>query len=371
MDYLGKAIHKIDTPALIVDLDKLEDNIKNIANMAKKSGVKLRPHIKTHKTPEIAHMQMDNGAVGITAAKLSEAEVFVKAGIKDVFIGFPTIGEIKAERAALLAKRCRLIVGVDSIIGIEQLSNSASKHNSKIEVRVEIDTGLGRSGASVEKAEELLEKVMNSNNLELDGIFTFRGALFGGMRNPDVEKVGREEGELLVGIAENFRNKGFPIREVSLGSTPTSRFAAQVPGVTEVRPGTYVFYDNQQKALGSASRDSIALTILTTVISEHSKGMSIDGGSKTFQGDLPGDKLDIGLKGYAIVKNDPTIFLKTMSEEHGVLSLEKGTNLSIGDKIEIIPNHVCPTVNLSDYLVGYRNGIVEVIWEVAARGKRE
>jgi D-serine deaminase-like pyridoxal phosphate-dependent protein len=370
--YIGGSIDKIDTPALIVEMNKLESNITQMENVSKSLGVKLRPHIKTHKIPAIAHMQLENGACGITAAKLSEAEVFVNAGIKDVFIAFPIVGEIKAKKAALLAKRCRLIVGVDSVEGITALSNAASEYNTEIQVRVEVDTGLGRSGVSIQRVEEIVKHVIDSKHLNLDGIFTHRGALFGGAKTANLETVGREEGQSLVAVAKKLRSEGYEIREISLGSSPTSQYAAQISGVTEIRPGTYVFNDMMQAQLGAVNKEDIALSILTTVVSKPSKGLiTVDGGSKTFQGDLPADKVDVGLNGYAALKYSSMDFLLRMSEEHGVVQVENDHLFKIGDRVEIIPNHVCPTVNLSNYIIGVRDGNVEVVWEVAARGKRE
>ena len=364
----GMSVQELDTPVLLVDLDRMERNIVEWQQAIQKHGVKLRPHVKTHKVPDIARMQLEAGAVGITVAKVAEAEVFAAAGVADIFIAYPVIGLEKWRRVAELARTCKMIVGVDSEEGARGLSALATQAGVTVFVRVEIDGGLNRAGVPVHKAEALCRMVASMPGLELEGIFGFRSIFFTGSNVRSAQELGRDVGEYYVGIAEDLRAKGIPIASVSVGSTPTSKYAASVPGVTEVRPGTYVFGDYMMAELGAVSYDDVALSILCTVVSRTAGDKAtIDGGNKTFCGDsIPGR---LNLKGYACtVAKDA--FLESMSEEHGVVRLGANVDMRIGDKVAFYPIHVCTTVNLSDELVGVRHGIVEKVWPVLARGKR-
>lgn len=370
MSIIGTVSEAVDTPALLVDLDRLSANIQRYADIAAQGSVRLRPHIKTHKTPEIARMQLQAGAGGITAAKLSEAEVFVNAGITDIFVAYPIVGMEKARHAARLAHTCHLIVGAESSTGIQQLSAAAVEAGTTLYVRVEINTGLNRSGVDNNAAEALCHLVHSLPGLELDGIFTFRGVSFSGAKTRNPQALGQQEGEVMVALAEQLRKAGLPIKEVSVGSTPTSPYAARVPGVTEVRPGTYVFFDRMTTRTGTSSVNEIALSILATVVSRPAPDRAIiDAGSKTFCGDVIPES--VNLEGYGVTTDGLNGVVIRMSEEHGIVRLAPGFAPEVGDKLAFFPNHVCTTVNLSDELVVVHDGIVQDIWRVAARGRRQ
>lgn len=362
-------IDTLSTPALIVDTDRIRNNIVRWQSHATACGVALRPHIKTHKTLEIARMQQDAGAQGITAAKLSEAECFVNAGWRDVFVAYPIIGIDKCNHAARLAKHCRLIVAVDSMIGVAQLASVAASAQVVIAVRVEVDSGLHRCGVQPDAVMPLVEAIDAAPNLQFDGLFTYRGAWFAGANGRSPAELGREEGELLAQVAHFVRQKGIAVNAVSVGSTPTGMAAATVPGVTEIRPGTYVFGDDMQIFAQSCTPSQVALSILCTVVSRpDATTATIDAGAKTFSGDVNFERM--GLAGYATaVDYDAT--LVRMSEEHGVLKLAPGVDLPIGTRIAMRPIHVCTTVNLSDelYLHDTLTGACTPI-NVVARGKR-
>lgn len=370
MFLIGLPAKEVDTPALLVDLDLLAENIRRFATMARRAGVRLRPHIKTHKTLEIAHLQLSAGASGITCAKVSEAEVYAEAGVTDIFIAYPVIGREKARRVAQLAQRCHLIVGVESAIGVQQLSEAAIEASVTLNVRIELDSGLKRTGIAPEAAERLCRQVQAARGLQLDGIFTFRGASFPDAPTKDPQKLGRLEGEWMVAQAERLRAAGITIQEVSVGSTPTSSSAAQVPGVTEVRPGTYVFFDRMTCHAGTSAPGEVALSILATVVSRPAADIAIiDAGSKTFCGDIV--PKSAGLNGYGITVDGQSGIVERMNEEHGIVRLAPGCSPTIGDKLAFFPNHVCTAVNLSDEIVVVQQGIVKEVWHVAARGKRQ
>ncbi|HVU11174.1 MAG TPA: alanine racemase [Phototrophicaceae bacterium] len=359
----------VDTPALLVDLDRMERNIGQWQAKANAAGVKLRPHIKTHKVPAFAHKQLEAGAGGITVAKVAEAEVFAADGCTDIFIAYPIIGAEKWRRAAELARTCTITVEVESEVGARGLSAAAVAAGSIIRVRVELDIGLHRCGAAPDKVESLCRLVMSLPGLELDGIMAFRSVFYPAAAGRSNEEIGREEGETIMQVVGDLRAKGIPIRAVSAGSTPTAFSVAGVSGITEVRPGTYIFGDYLMAERGAVRYDDIALSIVCTVISRPAPDRAtIDGGSKTFSGDI--FYANSGLKGYAKAVDLVNTYVVSLSEEHGVVALGEGVDPQIGDQIAFYPIHVCTTVNLSDQLIGLRNGQIEQVYPIAARGKR-
>lgn len=367
MVQIGTPIDELDTPCLLVDLARMERNIQRWQTAVSGAGVRLRPHVKTHKVPALARRQLDAGADGITVAKLAEAEIFAAEGCDDIFVAYPVIGPQKWRRAAELARTIRLIVGVESEIGARGLSSAAAAAGTTVRVRVEIDLGLARSGVQPDAAAALCQVIDDLPGLELDGIFTFRSTAYAGAGERSLAEIAREEGEQMAGLAEALRAQGLPIHSVSAGSTPTAREVARVPGITEVRPGTYIFGDYMLAGRGVIAYDDIALSILCTVVSRPSRDTAtIDGGSKTFCGDsIPREPL----RGYARAV-DLEAYLERMSEEHGVVRLPPGFDPQIGDRLAFAPIHVCTTVNLADELLGVRDGRVEQVWPILARGKR-
>ena len=359
-----------DTPYLLIDGAKMGRNILKMANVARGSGVALRPHVKTHKIPSIAKEQLEAGARGITVTKLSEAEVMAASGIEDIFIAYPLVTDAKIRRAVRLGNRVRLVVGVDCLEGARRLSAVAKAEDHILEVRLEVDTGLRRTGVPYDEAVDLANEIEAMGNLDLIGIYTYRGAVLGGSRTLKLKEAGLEEGQLMVSLADRMREQDIRVDDVSLGSTPTVEYAAQVEGVTEVRPGTYVFYDRMQAHLGACSLDECAATVVCTVVSRPSEDLAvIDGGSKTFATDVPPGAEPLNLKGFGHVVGYPGVVLERLTEEHGMLALDRGCDLQVGDTLQVIPNHICSTVNLHDevYLLDEGDTVQEV--RVAARGK--
>jgi D-serine deaminase-like pyridoxal phosphate-dependent protein len=356
------------TPYLLVDGPKMERNIQKMAEVARENGVALRPHVKTHKIPGIAREQLEAGASGITVAKLSEAEVMADGGIEDIFIAYPLVTEAKIRQAIQLAERVRLVVGVDSLEGARRLSGVAQ--DQTLEVRLEVDTGLRRTGVPLDEAVGLAGEIEDMGNLDLTGIYTYRGAVLGGTKTLELEKAGLEEGQLMVSLAEQMRERGIGVDDVSVGSTPTAEHVAKVEGVTEIRPGTYVFYDRMQARLGACSLDECAAVVVCTVVSRSTRDLAvIDGGSKTFATDVAPGAEPLNLEGYGHVIGYPGAVLERLTEEHGMLSVDEDCDLDIGDTLQIIPNHICSMVNLHDELclLG-EDGVVKET-RVVARGK--
>jgi D-serine deaminase-like pyridoxal phosphate-dependent protein len=346
----------------------MEGNIQKMAHVARENGVALRPHVKTHKIPSIAREQLEAGASGITVAKLSEAEVMADGGIEDIFIAYPLVTEGKIRQAIRLSERVRLIVGVDSLEGAKRLSAVAG--GQSLEVRLEVDTGLRRTGVPRDEAVGLAREIEAMGNLALTGIYTYRGAVLGGSKTLELAKAGLEEGQLMASLADMLRERGIRMEDVSVGSTPTAEHVAKVEGVTEIRPGTYVFYDRMQARLGACSLEECAAVVVCTVVSRPTSDLAvIDGGSKTFATDVAPGAEPLNLEGYGHVVGYPDAVLERLTEEHGMLSVDEDCDLEVGDALQIIPNHICSTVNLHDevYLVG-EDGVVEET-RVAARGK--
>ncbi len=356
------------TPYLLIDGAKMERNILKMAGVARGNGVTLKPHVKTHKMPGIAREQVEAGAAGITVAKVSEAEVMADGGMEDIFIAYPLVTEAKIRQALRLSERVRLVVGVDSLEGARRLS--AAVEDRTLEIRLEVDTGLRRTGVLYDEAVGLAGEIEGMGNLDLTGIYTYRGAVLGGSKTLELEKAGLEEGHLMVSLADMLRERGIRVDDVSVGSTPTAEHVAKVDGVTEIRPGTYVFYDRMQARLGACSLDECAAVVVCTVISRPAPDLAvIDGGSKTFATDVGPGAEPLNLEGYGHVVGYPGAVLERLTEEHGMLSVDEDCDLEVGDTLQVIPNHICSTVNLHDqvYLVG-EDGVVEET-RVAARGK--
>lgn len=360
-------MHKLelDTPSLVIDWDKMHRNITQMQKVADDAGIKLRPHTKTHKTPLISHLQIHAGAQGITVAKLGEAEVMYAGGVDDILIAFPLQGAPKMERLLRLAQRAKVCVSLDSRKVAQDLSDAAVGRGAKIGVYVEVDTGLGRVGTAHHTAtRDLVREIVELPGIEFLGIMTHAGHTYGAKSLEQVQKMGREEGEWMVETADLIRADGIEVREVSVGSTPTARFSSQVKGVTEMRPGTYVFYDTTQVLKFACTWDDCAQTILATVVVKHPDRLIFDCGSKT----LSSDSAPNGLHG--TVKGFPHLEIWRLSEEHATVRIAgDGPLPEIGDKVEIIPNHACAVMNLHDSFVAVSRDEVIGEFEIQARGK--
>jgi D-serine deaminase-like pyridoxal phosphate-dependent protein len=359
----------LDTPALLFDLDVLESNVTEMAKVASDAGVRLRPHTKTHKCPEIARIQIDAGASGITVAKLGEAEVMVDAGQTDVLIAYPIWGEAKLRRLRALAERASVRVSLDSVEVAEGIGRVGADLRRDMPVLVEVDTGLHRLGRPPGRpSAELAVAIARVPGVEVIGLLTHAGHAYRSTSPEDLRAAAEREALDLIETAELCAGKGLRIDEISVGSTPTARTAANVPGVTEIRPGTYVFNDVQQMRLGTASETTCAARVLVTVVARPSaERFVVDAGTKAFTSD--GDD-GPPFPGRGVVVGRQDLVLDFMNEEHGVGHLAGGDGaLAIGDRLEIVPLHVCSAVNMFDRAAGVRGGVVERELEVAARGQ--
>ncbi len=365
----------IETPYPIVDYNKLTDNINEMAELAQNNECKIRPMIKTHKSPDIAKMQIKAGAVGLTVATLEEAETMIDKGIKDVFIAYEIIGRIKMKRLSKLMQKANISVAVDNIDGAKRLNNFLKEKNMKLDYLLEINTGLDRCGVNYGKpALKFVKKIKKEcPALNLKGIFTHAGQVYGVQTLDEIKKIGELEGNLMGETARLFRENGLELKIISVGSTPTVKYSSLNPEVNEIRPGNYVFYDNIQIGLGIILQERVAFKIRSMVISKTSSDkVIIDAGSKTLALDQGAHGVEL-VNGFGLVSFNGRIredlIIDHLSEEHGfVISKKDYIDLEIGDMIEIIPNHSCVVANLFDKLVLKKEDNYSLI-DVAARRK--
>lgn len=361
-----KSVKEIETPAVLVDLDILEKNLKNTAELAHNAGVKLRPHCKTHKSIWLAKKQLEYGACGITVAKLSEAEVMAEGGIDDILIAYPLVGKLKLDRLAKLMERASIIVSTDSIEVAEGLSDLGITLGQKVKLYVEVNSGLQRCGLEPGKeSAELVEKIVKLPGVEVLGLMTHGGFSYDYTDEKSLRKAAHREADALLDTKKILDKEGIEIKEISVGSTPTSKFIGEMKGVTEVRPGAYVYGDDQQLSTGIITEDECAMYVLTTVVSAPRTGsVIVDAGSKTFCSDTCPHR-----KGYGMMREDHSVFIEELCEEHGIVKMPLETVFKIGDRLAFLPNHCCATTNMHEELYGIRKGMVERMIKVDARGK--
>lgn len=358
-------IYDLDTPALLIDLDRLEANISWMAGLAKEGKKHLRPHAKTHKTPEIARMQLNKGAIGLTCAKVGEAEVFAANGVTDIFVANQIVGGSKISRLISLAEKIKISVGVDSYETADPISRAASARGLKVGVRVEVDTGLKRSGTrSLEETLKLVRDIAMMPGLEFEGIFTYEGLIYTVGSCEDRAELVKNVSKFLRELRQSLAEAGYMPNIISVGSTPAAPLMSKEDGPNEMRCGVYVFCDRMQVSRGIED-SRCALTALSTVISVRPDNrVIIDAGTKTLASDKPFSDLTMGS-----ILDDPSYLFLAASEEHGHLQIDGVPRVKVGDKLRIVPNHACTCVNLHDTLYGFRGEQVETIWKIQARGK--
>ncbi|MDO4458549.1 MAG: alanine racemase [Clostridia bacterium] len=366
----------LETPCVVIDREQTVKNIKEEQEAVGKNGTALRPHIKTHKMPYFAKLQLEAGAGGITSCKVSEALIMADGGCDDIFIAYPLIGRFRFEKAAVLQKKVkRLILAVDSLEGAEMLNSFAQEKDIIFEVRLEVDTGAKRTGIAIEKSVELGKKIDAMSNLNLTGIYTFKSlSMKDGTPTTDNDAAAKEEAELMHNTAVAMREAGLNIVDISAGSTPTGRQVAESGLVTEVRQGTYIFKDYMLTKENCGKLEDIAVRIFATVVSTPCEEYAvIDGGTKTFPMDILLDTAPAYYPGYAIPLNgdgsiNDNLQLRRMNEEHGIITAKNGhTGLKVGEIVELLPIHVCTAVNMQNE-VYIKDG--EKLWKqkVDARG---
>ena len=355
----------LDTPALVIDLAVVERNAARLATAMAERGIALRPHAKTHKSIELGRIQLAHGAVGLTVGNLGEAEVFAAAGFTDLLIAYPiwAVGEKAARLRTLHAdRRLELSVGFDSLEGAEQLAAAVAGLPRALPVLLELDPGNRRTGAAPEQAGEIAIAAQRLG-LEVRGLFTHGGH---GYASPAAtESAGADEVRALTVGRDAMRAEGLDPQVISAGSTPTQDSAARSP-VTEMRPGTYLLGDRQQWALGAQPSDGLAAVIAATVVSTAiDDQVVVDAGAKALTKDVAPY-----LDGHGAIPAYPDAAIQRVSDYHGVVRVPDGTPAPAqGEVLAIVPNHICPVVDLRDAFVATRDGSIVGIWPVDARGR--
>jgi D-serine deaminase-like pyridoxal phosphate-dependent protein len=343
-------IYDLDTPSLIVDMDVMDANLVRLQNYCDRHGLGLRPHIKTHKIPAIAQKQMDLGAVGIACQKLGEAEVMADAGLLDIMIPYNIVGQHKLERLASLARRARITVAVDSVEVARPIGESLDKQGLTVKLVIELTSELNRCGVTtVEAALALAREIDKTRGLDFQGVMVYPSSI--------------QSMPLVTETVDVLRADGLTVDIVSGGGSPTAFESHEFQGLTEIRAGTYIFNDCSYLRKGICTLEQCALKVMVTVVSAPtSDRVIIDGGTKAFSSDM----------GYPMgyILEYPQAQIYQMSEEHGFVDITRCSHKpEIGERITVIPNHACGTLNMHDMLIGLRGENVEGQWEITARGK--
>lgn len=351
----ARIAREFGTPAAVIDMDRVERNIARIQATCDAAGVANRPHIKTHKSPELAKLQIAAGARGITCQKLGEAEVMADAGIDDILISYNLLGDEKMARLGALRSRIDVTVAADNPVVVADLAKAAAAAGRALPVVVECDTGRKRAG--VETPAEAIELARV--------ISTSPGLSFAGFMLYPTESGWPQAQSFFDEALAGVRALGLEPAIVSTGGSPNLKNLGRLRGATEHRPGTYIYNDRMQMAAGVATLDDCALHIYATVVSRAAPERGIlDAGSKTLTADSG------GLDGFGLILEHPEAKIARFAEEHGFLDLARSnTRPNIGDVVRIIPNHVCVVVNMLDEVVMVRGEEIVGVLPVAARGK--
>jgi D-serine deaminase-like pyridoxal phosphate-dependent protein len=351
----AKISREYGTPCAVIDMDRVERNIARAQAACAAAGVANRPHIKTHKSPVLAQMQVKAGAQGITCQKIGEAEVMAEAGIDNILISYNLIGEEKMARLGALQGKAEMTVAADNATVIEGLPQAAAISGRTLSVVVECDTGRKRAGVETPaEAIALARQIAASKGLRFAGFMLYP-------TETGWAEAQKFYDEALAGVREH----GLDAAMVSTGGSPNLVNLGKLKGATEHRPGTYIYNDRMQVAAGVATSDDCALTIYSTVVSRAAPERGIlDAGSKTLTSDTG------GLDGHGLILEHPEAKIARFAEEHGFLDLTRSnTRPKVGDVVRIVPNHVCVVVNMMDEVVMVRGDEIVGVLPVAARGK--
>jgi D-serine deaminase-like pyridoxal phosphate-dependent protein len=353
------------TPAAVVDLDVMESNLARMADYARAHELALRPHTKTHKSPLLAAEQIRRGAAGLTVAQLHEARL-MSAASDDILLAHPPVGAPKLARLLALPAQVNVTVALDSRAALEPLALAADAAAREIGVLVELDLGMGRVGVGdAAEAVTLCELCTRLDGVRWRGIMFYPGHI---REHVDQQDTALEDVDAqLQRVLQLLGERGLHPAIVSAGSTPAAFASHRIRGLTEIRPGTYIFNDRTTAAIGACAWEDCAYSVLATVVSTAVSGQAVvDAGSKAlFREELRGSSWP----GFGALLDRPEVAVKGMSEEHGLLDLaQTDWRPAVGDRVRIVPNHVCVSVNLHDTVWGVRGERIERSWPVAARG---
>jgi D-serine deaminase-like pyridoxal phosphate-dependent protein len=345
---------RIDTPAVLVDLDIVEANIARMAAFALRTGIALRPHVKTHKSLAMARRQLAAGAAGLAVATTSEALVMSRSGVEDLLLAYPTIGKRKLERIAPLVKAGGLTLVSDSPEATEGYHRLAEHLRCTIPVLVEVDTGMDRVGVEPPAVLKAAREIALTPGLELRGVMTHAGHAHDASDVRGIERVARHEAAVMGLVREELETAGLDIEVVSAGSTLTAPYLMADDGITEIRPGTYIYNDLRTLACYACTADALAMTALATVVSRNGERVTLNTGSKTLSATTH------SIFGYGQLRGLPVTEITHLSEEHATLRLpDDEPHLGIGDRVQVVPIHACVWSDLQPEIYGHRKGRIE------------
>jgi D-serine deaminase-like pyridoxal phosphate-dependent protein len=365
----------LPTPQVLIDHTRARRNIDRVQTLASAAGIRLRPHAKTHKSPVVAAWQIERGAVGICCAKLGEAEVFADAGIRDIRLPYP-VNPVNAPRLLALMDHVTISIIVDHLAVARGWSDAMQRAGRTLDILVKIDVGFHRCGIDPDRGDPLafLAAVAALPGLRLRGLLSHAGHAYHASSEDALNTIAMREAETLTTLRGRAAAAGLPLEEISVGATPTLRFSLQQPGISELRPGNYVYFDRTQTSLGSAALDDCALTVLATVVSKPAADRIIlDSGSKTLTNDQA--RGITKAEGYGAVltedgrRVDDTLTIERLSEEHATVRVTGATRLEPGDRVRVLPNHSCVVSNLVDVVRLVEGDRVIDTLPVAARGR--
>ena len=362
-------LSELMTPALLVDEDRLNGNISGMAEHCRRLGVALRPHVKTSKCWEVARRQLAAGAIGFTCSTVAEVAWLRGHGVADLLWAQEPVGRPKVRFVVdTIAESGPFLVALDSVEAARPLAAAATEAGVCVPFLLEVNTGQARAGVDPDRASSVVAELAALAGLALRGVMTHEGHVSKQPTRGDLEEAGRSAGHILVDVAESLRTDGHVVDIVSVGSTPAVTSTPTVPGVTEARPGTYVYYDADQIRHGSASDNQCALTVLARVISTQRDGRAIiDAGSKAMSSDSVAAAGSAGLVRDLAGEALSNIVFTAMNEEHGYLVGDGTADLAVGDLLRIIPNHACTTVNMWSALALHRDGEISSFADISAR----
>jgi D-serine deaminase-like pyridoxal phosphate-dependent protein len=343
---------RLDTPAMLVDLDIAEANIASMAAFARRSGLRLRPHLKTHKSLAMGRRQLAAGAVGLCAATVGEAAAFAAGGVTDLTLAYPVVGARKLERLAAVCRAADLTLVADSTAVADGYQEVARQAGRTLRVLIEVDTGMGRVGAMPDAAPGLARHLSGCHGLEFHGILTHAGQAHDAEGQLGIERVAREEAAIMGAVRADLERAGHEVAVVSAGSSLTARYLSAADGITEIRPGTYVYNDLRTLACWSCTYEQIAATMLATVVSVDGTRVAVDAGSKT----LTTTTDPVYGQGHLLGRPDGAF--TRLSEEHGVLRVDGAPRPRVGDRVRILPIHACVWSDLQPEVYGIRDGHV-------------
>jgi D-serine deaminase-like pyridoxal phosphate-dependent protein len=372
----GVLLGDLTTPQVLIDHPRLLRNLDRVQSLARGGGKSLRPHSKTHKSPIVAGWQLERGAAGICCAKVGEAEVMVEGGVSNVRLPYP-VNPSNARRMLALMDRASLSIIVDHLDVACGWSEAMQRNGRTLDVLIKVDVGFHRCGIDPGNgAIDFVKRVAGMKGLRLLGLLSHAGQSYHAASEGELASIAASEAATLCAIREQAARSGIELREISVGATPTLRFSAGQQGVTELRPGNYVYFDRTQVALGAATLDDCALTVLATVVTTHEGRIILDCGSKTLTNDgargiakVSGFGAVLSGVGASTPHEDTSLTIERLSEEHATVKVTGPTTLKPGDRVRVVPNHSCVVSNLVDVVQLVEGERVIDTIPVAARGR--